>query len=1297
MESEDGKRKWFGRKLKGIEGRFRRREKYQPSQIQLQINTPEPRSNTPSPGPVRNVNDGLTDILHPPCDQEPLRHESSTEPRATTIKVGNDNHGPSYASNFDPASYIGEAAARTEAMANNRSADDYEELLGPNKLWKAAYEKLKKDNPKNLDALRKVLLKNGDLGQNGGGESHSGDKDWQEQIKKLALKSVETTKEKRFSFKAGEKNIIVRDQVQTAMVFTVSTKDLVGAVISSDPHAALAWAGVIFIFPLLNTMLQQDKDATDGIEYIFDLLIRCKEREDNFLQPTPRHLDPPGIYFDLALSLQSKTIELYSNVYEYQIRIIRHYSHSTLIRYGRDFIVSDDWKGKIGNVRAIETEIIKLSLSLSNYFVKDIHKSLGEARIGLQNLTEAEKDSRLHDLGPDELAAITHQKTDDEPRCTKGTQLNILNDLQNWIQNPAQESIFWLYGMAGTGKSTIARTVAKALSERISLVGDTQLPSNIFLGATFFFKQGEHKRNHAGVLFPTWAYQLAHGPLGLKIEILNSTNQRGGTHIRDRPLDDQCDELILKPLRAQKRRSSPIRVIFIIDALDECLDITTRNAKRIGQSLQQIGRLSEVQAEILVTSRDERPINIPFKSLAIRKAELQMIPLTRHNRMKDDISIFFKDELHKRLVEKPSGLFIYASTTLRFLNLDLGRSTAVRQVRKLLQNEIAEGGSPEARLEEIYNAVLNSHTKHMGRDEKQNHPLKKILGLLTILFEPLPICSLAIFTKPQHPADKIEEVPAKEVEEYLGYLRSVVNVPDDPKSPVRLIHLSFREFLLDEKRSRETGFLVEPSTVHWQVYKNCLDIMSHGLSQDICNLEGPGTFSIDVPPNLVRRCIPSHLQYACRHWVDHLKEIRGDGQIQSELAENGSIHMFLQEKLLNWLEALSLIGEIGSAVLMARNLEALIDAQESETELSRLIHDMIRFISFHRHVIQEAPLQVYYSAILFSPTTSIIRSLFWKPLAEWILKPPMVRDDWGFELMTLEGHELLVSAVAISPDSKTIVSGSYDKTTRLWEAATGVEIAKISSSSAAHAVAFSPDGQTIAIGSSIVQIYDVETGDISDLLGHANLVSDVCFSPGLGNKILASTAMDKTVRLWDTSTKQLISIHENLYERGRLAFAPDGRLAIASSEWDSGPKKGSVQILDKETGKLIASASIGGVRLWDAAARDKVDISRRAETLEIYSIENTALIVSKDTITFLDLNGVNPKRDIPNTIPIAIPSTIRYCPVVFTQNGKIVLLRSDKCLQTWDTTTCERLKELEIPSGDVSQYTSPNNDVLALA
>jgi WD40 repeat protein len=115
-------------------------------------------------------------------------------------------------------------------------------------------------------------------------------------------------------------------------------------------------------------------------------------------------------------------------------------------------------------------------------------------------------------------------------------------------------------------------------------------------------------------------------------------------------------------------------------------------------------------------------------------------------------------------------------------------------------------------------------------------------------------------------------------------------------------------------------------------------------------------------------------------------------------------------------------------------------------------------------VIEKAPLQIYSSALIFTPEQSIVRKQF-EECISGIYKISKGQANWSGALQTLEGHSDWIRSVAFSPDAKLVASGSDDETVRLWEAATGAPYGEPlkGHSGWVRSVAFSPDGKLVTV------------------------------------------------------------------------------------------------------------------------------------------------------------------------------------------------------------------------------------------
>ncbi|CCM06114.1 uncharacterized protein FIBRA_08363 [Fibroporia radiculosa] len=744
------------------------------------------------------------------------------------------------------------------------------------------------------------------------------------------------------------------------------------------------------------------------------------------------------------------------------------------------------------------------------------------------------------DVYLNDMESATRVSFNTSKQCLEGTRMNILSEIKDWARNTADdaEPTMWLSGMAGKGKSAIAHTIA-SWAEACGI-----------LGSCFCFdRTREGDRLHQKI-FTTIARDLAdHDPLIRRAltDVIRDSNE-----LRHTPdMQRQWVKLLLGPMRAA---SKVVRapVLIVIDALDESGERDIR--KEILRALSGRWDKSSLPAtalpptvRILITSR-------PLPDI---KDALEAAPHVRHRSLDDvpredsehDVRCYITDELRsptrfneihfRTLAQKADGVFEWARLACWYIMNDtLAGLDATERFDSIMAGTSATGTTL---LDDMYKLVLQGA---MPQTQHQDViPLfRSVMGQIICSSEPLPMAALIAMRQHFSCEDKIK------VEPIIKSLSALLTGTTGGSDPVRPLHASFYDFLTDRKRSGE--FYIETSRVqHHRLAFACLRVMKTELRFNICNLKNsylPNSSVIDLPQR-IERCISPQLNYSCRFWTSHLLA----SPFESSLVQE--IKLFFEERVLFWLEVLSLTNSLSGAALAMFLISSRLAGDPTYAQVRTAATDTERFVRMFSATMLRSTPHLYLSALPFAPTQSHIFQTSRYKFPQTLTVTTAGMDTWPSVEKIIHGHTGAVTSVTLSHDSRCIVSGSMDGTIRVWDAEIGAQLLPTleGHTNEVWSVAVSLDGRRIVSGSKdkTVRIWDRETGSqlLPALKGHTDEVWSVAVSSD-GRRVV-SGSKDETIRVWDgeIGVQLLPALEGHTDCISSVAISPDGQRIVSGS------------------------------------------------------------------------------------------------------------------------------------------------------
>ena len=488
----------------------------------------------------------------------------------------------------------------------------------------------------------------------------------------------------------------------------------------------------------------------------------------------------------------------------------------------------------------------------------------------------------------------------DRQGCLTGTREAILDEIESWTGDFNKSPVYWLNGLAGTGKSTIAQTIAERL------FADGQL------GASFFCSRDFKDRSDLHFIFPTISFQLAYRYPKFQSALI--TLLQSDPDIGYESLYSQMERLIVIPLKEQD-----ISTVIVIDALDECTDNEPQSTilSVMGRFVKEIPKV-----KFFITGQPEPCIQSGFRLKLPRPlTQIFILHTIEHSVVNADIWRFLKTQLAELaqqfqltgwpseehidlLCQRAAGLFIYAVATIKFLNHKACPPKQQLDAIVTLPGCTTYEGETQFKdnttLDFLYTSILQVALDFGGEHPELDSKVQSIIGTVILVVNPLPPSAVA----------ELIGLEVEQVMMILTLVQSLLILSEDPNCPVKPFHKSFPDFVTDPSRCFNKRFYISPGTHHHKLTINCLRLMNSTLKPNLLSLPDYAlNLEVKDLPERVKNYISPALEYACRSWFSHLTKARGDITYILDV-----LRIFLGRKFLPWLEVISVLGVTKVAV-----------------------------------------------------------------------------------------------------------------------------------------------------------------------------------------------------------------------------------------------------------------------------------------------------------------------------------------------------------------------------------------------
>ncbi|CAE6492789.1 unnamed protein product [Rhizoctonia solani] len=711
--------------------------------------------------------------------------------------------------------------------------------------------------------------------------------------------------------------------------------------------------------------------------------------------------------------------------------------------------------------------------------------------------------------------------------CTPNTRVDVLANLLGWVRNKGDGAVYWLNGMAGTGKTTIAYSVCAALE------------SAHMLGANFFCSRLRGECRNVNLIIPSIAYQLARFSRPFQFALCKSLEKNPDTHRK--LLQIQFNALIREPM-LEVQHTLPEELVVVIDALDECEN--KQSTEHILNVL--LSDAATLPIRFIVSSRPEPEIRDQMAEQA--KSRLVLHELDR-GEVQADIEKYLREGLAPinatdtqiaALVERAGILFIYAATVVRYIGYDSFRRNPSARLRTILGDSHRQRTTEHKEIDQLYMAILDAALGDKELEEPEREDMQQVLYATICAREPLTVHGLS---------ELLQIGGVDRVRDALRPLWSVLHVVRSSEL-VTTLHASFPDFMFDSTRSK--SYHCDPQPQNRKLVKHCFELMKRTQPQfNICGLKSSYLPDRSVPniEERVTKVISPELLYACRYWADHA--IAGDST--SSVIE--ILQAFLSKGLLLWMEVLNLAKHMKAGVECMKQIEGWCKKYVRDQELLDLVVNAQRFVdAFASNPISHSTPHIYLSMLPFWPRFRPVSRCYASLIQGGAKVEGTGLDRRQLTHIATWAFDRAIDTMAVSPNGLWVAL-VIKRSMFVVDSSSGqVVLGPLRRQSGSiQSISFTPDGSRIlavlrSYQSPTIVGWDTQTGDT--VLGpiqldvHTDYIRCLALSPDCTRAATGSN--DNTVRIWSAENGTALHYLETQGQAGTVVFSPDGAQVAAA-------------------------------------------------------------------------------------------------------------------------------------------------------